>query len=86
MLTMNEKIIITGESVINGVSVEGYQATIDSKNPQNISFASWQNDREVYKNNRKACRADKAKFEDLAYERQEVMLAAVTVTDDTKEA
>ena len=75
MLNKNEKIILTGESIVNGISVEGYQAQIDSENPENMTFSSWQNNKEMYKENRTICRSDKAEFEDYAYNRQDELIA-----------
>ncbi len=71
MLTIVKKITLNGESRINGVSAEGYRAEISSENPQDMTITSWQIDREVYKANRETCRADRAEFEDAAYELQE---------------
>ena len=82
MLNMNEKIIITGESIIDGVSVEGYQAQIDSTNPYDISFSSWHNNKALYKINRVACREDQAAFEDYAYSRQDEMIANMTINEE----
>lgn len=74
---VEKKITLTGKSVIDGKNAEGYQATIDSKNPLNIQFANWQENKELYKANREQCRADKAEFEDKAYEIQDALIAEI---------
>ena len=86
MLKTNKKIILTGESVIEGVSVEGYQAQISSSNPKDITLSSWQNNKELYKANRTICRADEAEFEDYAYRIQDELLAKSSETETTTEA
>lgn len=75
MLKKVERITLTGESMIEGVCVAGMQATIDSDNPEEISFSHWQNDQKLYKANRVTVRADIAEFEDYAYSRQDELLA-----------
>lgn len=85
MLKMKERITITGESVIDDVAVEGYQAQIDSTNPEDMSLTSWQNNKELYKANRTTCRADEAAFEDYAYSRQDELIASMAKTDTVVE-
>ena len=75
MLEIKKKITLTGESVIDGKQAEGYQATIDSENPDDMVLSSWQTDKALYKANRAACRKDAADFEDAAYMLQDRMLA-----------
>lgn len=77
-LVKKEKVTITGKSIIDGKEVCGYQAQIDSENPADIALTDWQVDKEMYKANRSACRADQAEFEDYAYTVQDEMLAKVT--------
>ena len=74
MLEMKRNITVTGRSVINGEEACGFQATIDSENPENINFASWQTNKALYKANRTECRVDEAAFEDKCYEMQEEMM------------
>ena len=63
--------------MIDGKVAEGYSATIDSTNPQDMNISSWQQDKGLYKENRAECRQDKAEFEDLAYACQDEMIAAM---------
>ncbi len=70
-----KRITIEGKSVIDGVITEGYTASIDSSNPTDISFSSYQADKESYKKNRTQCRKDRAEFEDKAYTIQDQLIA-----------
>lgn len=76
MLTMKKTITLTGQSVIDGVIAEGYSATINQDNPNDMSISSYQQNKELYKANRVICRADRAEFEDAAYTIQDETLAA----------
>lgn len=75
MLNMKKSITLTGESVIDGTQAEGYSATINSDNPEDITFSNWQTDKALYKANRTQCRLDKAEFEDAAYALQDELIA-----------
>ena len=81
-LVKNENITITGKSVIDGVEVCGFQATLSTTDPKNISFSSWQIDKALYKANRAACRADEAEFEDYAFERQDEIIAEMSASTE----
>lgn len=74
MITIKEKITLTGKTVIDGVDVCGYQAQIDSEDPANISFTNWKTNHEMYKEHREECRADLAAFEDRAFAVQDKIL------------
>ena len=76
MLDTKKSITFTGTSMIDGKQAEGYQATIDSDNPGDMSISRWQVDKELYKANRVACRQDAAEIEDAAYTLQDEMIAA----------
>lgn len=75
MLTTKTSITITGQSIIDGTAAEGYQAVIDSENPEDMRLTSWQTNKNLYKANRAACRADSAAFEDAAYAMQDGLIA-----------
>ncbi len=70
-----KEVTITANSTINGEKAEGYQAKIDSNNPEDIKISSWQQDKKLYKTNREQCRKDAAEFEDAAYAVQDKMIA-----------
>lgn len=76
MLKFTEQTTFSGKSVIDGVVAEEYKAVIDSNNPEGMTITSWQVNKEVYKANRSQCRADNAEFEDMAYAKQDEMIAA----------
>lgn len=77
MLKTKQKITITGESIINDVSVAGFSASIDSENPEDITLSQWQNDKKAYKENRAVVRSDYAEFEDFAYSKQDELIGTV---------
>ena len=85
MLEFKKKITINGKSTIDGVEVCGYQAQIDSSNPADIVLTDWQVDKEMYKANRAACRADQAEFEDYAYTVQDAMIAEAEANTEATE-
>lgn len=81
MLNMKKSVTLTGESVIDGKQAEGYSATINSENPEDMNLSSWQQDKALYKANRTQCRQDAADFEDAAYALQDEMIAAMTAQE-----
>ena len=85
MLQIVEKrTTIEGKSVIDNIVAENYSASINSNNPEDISFATYQVDKEVYKSNRAQCRKDRAEFEDMAYTLQDQMIKETA--EETKTA
>lgn len=76
MLSLQREITFTGRSVIGGVEVVGFNAKIKSDDPTNITFSSWQMNKELYKTNREQCRKDEAEFEDKVYEAQDELINA----------
>lgn len=77
MLTTKERISYMGESIIDDISVAGFTATIDASNPEDMNISVYQNNKEAYKKNRVQARADQAEFEDMAYAKQDEMIAAL---------
>lgn len=82
MLSLQKEITYTGRSIIDGVEVVGFSAKIKSDDPTNITFSSWQMNKELYKGNREQCRADEAEFEDKVYEAQDELIKAQEVSGD----
>ena len=80
MLSLQREITFTGRSVIDGVEVVGFSAKIKSNDPSNITFSSWQMNKELYKANREQCRKDEAEFEDKVYEAQDELIKAQEVS------
>lgn len=82
MLRKNERITITGESIIDEAVVCTFTALInDLEHPENVSIVQNQKDKELYKENRAVCRADYAEFEDYVYARQEEIIKAMGATN-----
>jgi hypothetical protein len=74
MLNIQKKVILTGKTMIDEKQVVGYQATIDSENPDNMTLNRRNTNKELYKANRELCRKEEAEFEDAAYALQDEML------------
>lgn len=75
MLTTKEKITITGESTFDDGSDAGFTASIDSQNPEDMTISMYQNNKAIYKANRVQVRTDQAAFEEIAYAKQEELIA-----------
>lgn len=86
MLNMKKSVTLTGSSIIDGTIAEGYQAVINSENPEDMTISSWQQDKVVYKANRVQCREDAAAFEDAAYALQDEMIAELAAKTESTEA
>ncbi|MDY3249795.1 MAG: hypothetical protein SOX32_05535 [Candidatus Choladocola sp.] len=84
MLKTKKSITLTGNSVIDGVVVAGYQAVINSDDPNDMNISSWQQDKAMYTANRSQCRQDEAEFEDTAYALQDELLAEKQSTADSE--
>lgn len=82
MLNVIQKITITGESIVDGVSIAGFSASINSNNPADMVLSMWQNNKKACKENRAIVRADQAEFEDFAYAKQDELIAAMEVGSD----
>lgn len=83
--TIRKNITITANSQIDGKNVEGYSATINSDNPEDVNFSQYQTDKELYKLNRTQCRKDNAEFEDMVYAIQDQMIAEKEASNTTQE-
>ena len=75
MLTYKKEITLAGESKIDGVIAAGYQAKINSDNPEDMTISMWQSNKQAYKDNRVTCRIDQAEFEEAAYDLQEKLIS-----------
>ena len=75
-LNVTKTVTLNGNSTIDGVVAQGYEAQIDSENPENMSLSNWISDQKTYKERRSDCRKDAAEFEDRAYALQDEMIAA----------
>ena len=59
---------------VDGVSVKGQRAMIDSNNPEQITIDAWINNQELYKENRAKVRQLEDAFENEAYAKQDEMI------------
>lgn len=75
MLELNKRTTIAGASVIDGVEVCAFTASIDFENPENTHIGQLQRDKDAYKQHREECRADFAAFEDAVIAEQERIFA-----------
>lgn len=85
MLKVTQKTTLEGKSVINGAVVSVFTASINSEDPNQITFSSAQINKPAYKENRVAVRADEAEFEDYAYSIQDSMLGEAAATEEPTE-
>ncbi len=67
-----------GYTIIDGIKVVQYNCVIDATKPQDMRIITSKLNEEMYKNNRVACRADLATFEDAAYQLQEEYIAKIS--------
>lgn len=82
-LQARKRIMIEGESVINGVVVQGYRAEINEADPKNsLNMSDWIADKAGYKANRVQARKDSIEFEDMVYALQDEMIAAKETTTE----
>lgn len=82
MLTVEKNITLFGQSIINGVLVETYNASMNENNPEDMNISQSTANQELRKLNRKACREDRDKFEELAYSIQDKLIAEKESTQD----
>lgn len=81
MLQLRKKNTIEGESVIDGVIVQGYRAELNEANPENLVMSDWIVNQQLYKENRSAVRADLHEFEDTVFALQDELIAAAGTTE-----
>lgn len=77
MIKTTKRIVLHGESLVDGIAVANIRAEVDCEHPERICFDTSQADVELYKANREQAHADFAEFEDMAYALQDEMLASV---------
>ena len=76
MLKTVQKITLNGESIVDGVAIATFTASINSLDPADMTITNCQTNKTGYKANRTQARADQAEFEELAYAKQDEMIAA----------
>lgn len=62
------------EITVDGMSVKGQRAVINSIDPNEITIDNWMNNPNLYKEHRKEIRALEAEFEDSVYNKQDEMI------------
>lgn len=75
-LKTTRNVNLTGQSIINGVAVENYTASINEANPEGMTISRSILNGTVRKENRAECVADQVAFEDMAYALQAEMITA----------
>lgn len=75
MLTVTQKASFTGESKIDGKTMERYTSQIDIENPESLTLSRFIVNGDGYRDNRDVCQKDQAEFEDIIYAAQAEMLA-----------
>lgn len=75
MLSKVQKTTIEGKSVIDGVVVSQFIASINSDDPNQMTLSTVHLNKPAYKEHREAVRADEVEFEEYAFSVQNAMLA-----------
>lgn len=70
-LTTSRSISLSGQSIINGITVETYNASVSETNPESMYINQSTVNHEMRKANRAQCRKDRDEFEELAYSIQD---------------
>lgn len=74
MLKKSERVIVSGECIVEEKVISVFTALIDKDNPEKMTVTMTKKDEEAYKEHRSTCRSDYAEFEDYAYMRQAELL------------
>lgn len=78
----SKNITFNGSIKVDGTVTATINASIDSKNPDNISgLTLYVSDQKLYKENRVGIKAEATKFEDEVYAEQDKMKAAIVVEE-----
>lgn len=82
-LQARRRVMIEGESVVNGVVIQGYRAEMNEADPENsLNMSDWIADKAGYKANRVQARKDSIEFEDMVYALQDEMIAAKETAEE----
>lgn len=74
----SERIVIEGDSVLDGMLAARFYATIDLVDPKKITLNTRHINTELCKERRDEVRADEVAFEDYAYSMQDNVIANVS--------
>ena len=75
-LTTSRSISLSGQSIINGITVETYNVSVSETNPESMY------NHEIRKANRAQCRKDRDEFEELAYSIQDEIISKVATAKE----
>lgn len=84
-LQYRKRMTLEGESVVDGVAIQGYRAELSETDPENsLVMNDWIIDKAAYKANRSQARTDSAAFEDAVFALQDELIA--DLPEETEEA
>jgi len=78
MLNITKTTQFRGESKIGEATAKVFEATINTANPESMTFNNYIVNYDLYKNNRAAIATEQTKFEDEAYTFQAQLIAETT--------
>ncbi len=81
-LTTSRSISLSGQSIINGITVETYNASVSETNPESMYINQSTVNHEMRKANRAQCRKDRDEFEELAYSIQDEIISKVATAKE----
>ena len=80
--TTSRSISLSGQSIINGITVETYNASVSETNPESMYINQSTVNHEMRKANRAQCRKDRDEFEELAYSIQDEIISKVATAKE----
>ena len=81
-LTTSRSISLSGQSIINGITVETYNASVSETNPESMYINQSTVNHEMRKANRAQCRKDRDEYEELAYSIQDEIISKVATAKE----
>ena len=81
-LTTSRSISLSGQSIINEITVETYNASVSETNPESMYINQSTVNHEMRKANRAQCRKDRDKFEEFAYSIQDEIISKVATAKE----
>lgn len=79
MLEINKEIKVKGVSKIGDASAKVFEATINTVNPETMTFNHYVTNYELYKTNRVLINGEQLQFEDAAYLLQDQLISEKAV-------
>ena len=75
MLEINKETKFKGTSKVGEATAKVFEATINTANPESMTFNNYIVSYDLYKNNRTAITTEQTQFEDAAYAFQDQLIA-----------